>query len=193
MKRILLLLLVLMAVFAFAQEERLIGDKIESGGFGGPVWKGTRLNGESAFITGGRGGWVINHTFVIGGGGYNTLGDVKTNLTSADGKALFLRMEYSGLEIEYIHHSDKLVHWTAMALFGGGRVRLREHDPGRETQSDGFSLVDAGVNAELNILKWLRVNAGAGYRMVFGIETSGLSNADIGGPEAQVTLKFGSF
>jgi hypothetical protein len=187
------IILFVLAGFAFAQDEQLIGDKIESGGFGAPVWKTTQLNGELAFLSGGRGGWIVNHTLVIGGGGYGTLTDVQTSLVSGDGNKLYLRMEYSGFELEYIRHSSRLVHWTVKTLFGGGRIQLREHDPGRLVKSDNFFVADANVNAELNVLKWMRVNAGAGYRLVFGIETEGLGNGDIGGPEAQVTVKFGKF
>jgi hypothetical protein len=193
MKRFLLILLGLSAASLLAQEEHLIGDKIESGGFGGPVWKATRLNGETAFLSGGRGGWIINHAFVIGGGGYGTLADVRTNLTGAGGKRLYLRMEYGGLELEYIRHSAKLVHWTVQSLFGTGRVLLKEHDPEFENASDRIGVVDAGLNLEMNVVKWMRVNAGAGYRLVFGVDTDGLNEGDLGGGCVQVTLKFGGF
>ena len=70
MKRSLIgLLLFAFFGFASAQDEQLVSGKIESGGFGAPVWKITQINGETAMLTGGRGGWIINHTFVIGGGG----------------------------------------------------------------------------------------------------------------------------
>jgi hypothetical protein len=193
MKKTIVATLLLLAVVAFAEDEQLISDKIESGGFGGPVWKLTQLNGKTAYLTGGRGGWIINHTFILGGGGYNTESDVKTGLTGQGGKPLYLGMEYGGVEIEFLHHSQKLVHWTVRSLFGGGHVRLSERDPSRETVSDGFGIVDADLNVELNVLKWMRVNAGAGYRLVYGIEANGLSNSDVGGGFGQVTLKFGKF
>ena len=183
-----------LAGFALGQDEQLISDKIESGGFGGPVWKATGLNGETAFISGGRGGWIINHTFVIGGGGYNTVTDVAAGITHpTSGEKLYLRLEYSGLELEYIHRSNKMVHWTVLALIGGGRLEIREHEPNRTFAKDNFFLTDAGVNAEINVLKWMRVNVGAGYRLALGVDAEGLGDGDIGGPEAQVTIKFGAF
>jgi hypothetical protein len=178
---------------ASAQDEQLISGKIESGGFGAPVWKVTQVNGETAFLSGGRGGWIINHTFIIGGGGYSTLSDVKTGLISDGKKPLYMRMEYSGLELEYIHHSNKMVHWTVLALFGGGRLEIREHEPDRTTTNDRFFVFNATANAEINVLKWMRLNLGAGYRLAHGIDYMGLSNGDLSGPEAQVTVKFGSF
>jgi len=193
MKRMTVVLLVLVSFAAFAQEENLIGDKIESGGFGAPVWRTTRLCGETAFLAGGRGGWIINHTYVIGGGGYSTVGDVKTGKTGDLGKPLYLRTEYSGLELEYIRHSDKVLHWTVHALFGGGSIQVREHEPDIQISSDRIVVLQAGLNAELNVLRWLRLNAGAGYRAVYGVDAKGFGNGDIGGPELQVTVKFGKF
>jgi hypothetical protein len=196
MKRAWIVLAVLvLGVSVFAQEdENLIGDKIESGGFGAPVSKITRLNGRTVGLSGGRGGWIINHTLVIGGGGYSTITDVSTDLVNpASSEDLFLRMEYSGFEVEYIHRSSKLVHWTVYALFGGGRIDVREHEPDLTYAKDSFFVCDASANAEVNVFKWCRVNAGVGYRMVYGVDVKGLENGDISGLEAQVTVKFGKF
>jgi hypothetical protein len=193
MKKTIIVFLALSAAAAFAEDEQLIGDQVESGGFGGPVWRLAQLNGETAAMSGGRGGWVINHTFVLGGGGYGTDSDVKTTLLGQGGKPLYLGMSCGGLEIEYINRSRRLVHWTVRSLFGGGELRLNERNTSNETITDGFGIVDADFNAEINVVKWMRVNAGAGYRLVFGVETAGLGNSDIGGAFGQVTLKFGKF
>ena len=62
MKRFLVTLIVYMvASQAFAQEQTLISGKVESGGFGGPTLKVTKMKGESGLLIGGRGGWIINH------------------------------------------------------------------------------------------------------------------------------------
>ena len=64
----------------FAQEETLLGSsEVTHGGFGGPVIKYTQIKGEPAVLVGGRGGWIINHTFIIGGGGYGLVNDIKAN------------------------------------------------------------------------------------------------------------------
>jgi hypothetical protein len=185
----------LVAVHVFAQEEEnLVSGKIESGGFGAPVWKLTTLNGETVGLTGGRGGWIINHTIVLGGGGYSTIHDAAMALVNpANNEKLFLRMEYSGFEIEYIHHSSKLIHWTAYALVGSGKLEIREHKPERTFSKDNFILGDASLNFELNAVKWCRLNVGAGYRLVSGVDAPGIENKDISGPEAHVTVKFGKF
>jgi hypothetical protein len=191
---------ILMAAFFVAiplfsqEEENLIEGKVEVGGFGAPVWKITRLNGETVGLTGGRGGVIINHTLVLGGGGYSTFADAGTSLiNSTDNEKLFLRMEYSGFEIEYIHRSSKMLHWTIYTLLGSGRLEIREHEPDRTYAKENFFVCNASVNAELNVIKWCRLNVGAGYRVAMGVDVEGVENRDISGSEAHVTVKFGKF
>ncbi|NIN69246.1 MAG: hypothetical protein GTO63_32105, partial [Anaerolineae bacterium] len=57
--------------FGVAQEpETLIEGDVRHGGFGGPVVKFTEVNNEFGVLVGGRGGWIINDSFVLGAGGY---------------------------------------------------------------------------------------------------------------------------
>lgn len=51
------------------QEEALLGGIHHNGGYGAPIVAVTSVNGESAILTGGQGGWIINHHVVIRGGG----------------------------------------------------------------------------------------------------------------------------
>jgi hypothetical protein len=81
MKKIVVLLVFVFTFSAFAQETTLINGEIESGGFGGPVLKVTSINGENAVMIGGRGGWIINHSLVLGGGGYGLVTEVKAKTT----------------------------------------------------------------------------------------------------------------
>ncbi len=84
MKYVLFLLFVILTLPAFSQEQTLIGDgDIESGGFGGPAVKVTSINGETAVLIGGCGGWIINHTFVLGGAGYGLVTNVNAKNTDS--------------------------------------------------------------------------------------------------------------
>ncbi len=186
-------LFLLLPLSVLAQEETLISGGFESGGFGGPAWKMTLLDGDFGILTGGRGGWIINHTFVIGGGGYNTLWDIKTGRQTADGVPLYLEMGYGGLEITYIHTSDRLIHYTVNTLLGAGHARLEEHNPQIEYASDRFYVIEPGVNMEINVYRWVRICVGATYRFITGFETEDLSSTDLSGPSGVITLKFGVF
>ena len=61
-------------------DQTLTGPYIESGGFGAPVVKMTSMMDEFAVLLGGRGGWILNRTFVLGGGGYGLVNDVYTDV-----------------------------------------------------------------------------------------------------------------
>ena len=73
MKHLLFLLFGLcLAAPGFSGEQTLISGDIEHGGYGGPVFKFTQIgpNQDYGYLVGGQGGWIINHQFVLGGGGY---------------------------------------------------------------------------------------------------------------------------
>jgi len=105
---------------ASAQERTLVGHGIESGGFGGPVVKLTQVNGEFGVLVGGRGGWIINHVFVLGGGGYGLVNDAWVRGLVPEPR---LQFGYGGLELEGIVASNSLVHITVAGLVGGGAVK----------------------------------------------------------------------
>ena len=181
-----------LTVSLVAQEETLVGEEIQSGGYGGPVWKLTPINGTSTSLTGGRGAWLINHKFGIGGGGYGTVSDVKSEFT-LDDRPLYIELDYGGLELEYIHDSDKLLHWTLHTLLSTGTVKLRQHSPDREVQSDKIYLLEPSLNADLNIAKWFRIGFGVSYRYVIDLDLAPLSQSDLRSLSGLIYLKFGSF
>ena len=190
------LFLCLMGTSALAaqNDETLISGKIESGGFGALVSKLTEIDGKTAIIGGGRGGWIINHTFVVGGGGYGLVNNIKPEGISSE-KDLLLEMGYGGLEFEYIANSQRLIHYSIYTLIGGGSVEYRERDHSFEEvyASDGFFVAEPGVSFELNVTKSFRVGLGTSYRYINGVNLEGTSNSELRGLSANLTLKFGKF
>jgi len=186
--------LLLIALPVLAQEETLISGKIESGGFGGPVVKFGVFNGETGILVGGRGGWIINHTFILGGGGYGLTNNVNAKMLGPNGER-YVNFGYGGLELEYIPQSDKLVHLSFMMLIGGGGVGWRDEDMavGHNSASDAFFIVEPAVNATLNVTPFFRISAGASFRMITGVNSSVSSNASLGGPSGILTFRFGTF
>ncbi|MBP1648151.1 MAG: hypothetical protein H6Q30_1596 [Bacteroidetes bacterium] len=190
------ILLTALGATVFAQEETLLTSDHETGGFGGPVAKFTRINGQNALMLGGRGGWIVDHSFVIGGGAYGvaTEVDAASNILPEQGP---LNIDFScfGLEVEYIFRPDSLVHLSLYALVGGGAVRFVK-DRAQDTQVDETDLAfvfEPTANAELNLTTWCRIMAGVSYRIVAGVTQIGLTNRDFTGPSASLTVKFGSF
>ncbi len=194
MKKCFMILFSIFMVFPLlAQEETLINDGFHSGGYGGPVWKVGLINGHWGLFSGGRGGWIINHTFVVGGGGYHQFLDVETDQVSTDGKPLYLNVSYGGFEMEYIHESDKLVHWTIHAMIGSGKVKLKEHNPNEAIETDNIFMIEPGFNVDMNISTWFRIGLGVSYRFALGVDLPGIASSDVCGPSGLLIFKFGSF
>lgn len=184
MKRLLTIATLLaLAAPALAQERTLISGGFESGGFGAPVVKFSQVDGEFALFVGGRGGWIINHAFVVGGGGYGLANDIDTN----DDGVRDLELGYGGLELEYVSSSDALIHFTAYLLIGGGGLS------GTSVLEEAVFVLEPALNGELNVTDYFRFHAGAGFRWVSGVDSPGVDGSDLSSFYAQVTLKFGTF
>jgi hypothetical protein len=195
MKTISVMILACVLCFsAIAQEETLIAGDIESGGFGGPVVKFGSVNGEGGILVGGRGGWIINHTFILGGGGYGLANNVKAKVLGPDGER-YLNFGYGGVELEYIAESDKLMHLSVMTLIGGGGIGWRDENvgSGMDSNSDAFFILEPAAQINLNVTKYFRISAGVSYRFVSGVNSPATTNADLAGPTAVLTLRFGTF
>ena len=194
MNKIVFLLVTVFTFSAFAQEETLLNGDIESGGFGGPSVRVTNINGESAILVGGHGGWIINHTFVLGGGGYGIVNDVKAKVT--DSIHQYIEMGYGGLEFQYIASSDKLLHLSMEVLVGGGGIGYKPEDNDvfdSARKHDTFFILEPSVHANLNVTQFFRIAAGVSYRYVSGLKSIVSTNVDLSGPSASLILKFGKF
>lgn len=201
MKKVLfLLLLSFIAIPTLAQEETLIEGDIESGGFGGPVVKFGSFNGETGVLVGGRGGWIINHKFVIGIGGYGLANKVRANSTGPLGEQ-YMNFGYGGLELEYIPESNQLTHLSFMLHIGAGGITYRNNDwedwhwpdDNSRYRADAFFIAEPQVNATLNITTWFRISGGIAYRFISGLESTISTNKNLSGLSGALTFRFGKF
>ncbi|MCX5868785.1 MAG: hypothetical protein NT009_15125 [Proteobacteria bacterium] len=196
MKKILMALAIL-AVTAgpalAAEQETLIKGDHEHGGFGGPVVKFTTFDFEPGVVVGGRGGWIIDHKLVIGGGGYG----LTKNLNKDDGNysdESQLSFGYGGFELEYIFGSDKLVHGSIYTLIGGGSLTLMGNENDNHmVESNEYFVFEPDLNLELNVAKFFRIGLGLGYRVVAGDEFHGYDYLGLSGVTGTLTFKFGKF
>jgi len=178
--------------------DTLISGDITSGAYGGPVLTYSRIQGRDALFFGGRGGWVVNHRFVMGAGGFALV----TRMPPPEGapqtvEDLRTEFGYGGLWLEYILFPDKVVHASFGTLLGGGAVaysRIRRIDrQDRQVESDVVLAVEPVLSAELNVTRFLRVAAGVGYRHVGSVDLTGMRQEDLSGFSGSVMLKFGKF
>ena len=192
---ILFLVISVIALPSFCQEQVLLSGKIEHGGYGGPVVKFTNINNKFGVLVGGHGGWIINHTLVIGGGGYGLVNDVAANTLGPLGEK-YVEFGYGGFEIEWVINSDKLLHFSIHTLIGGGSVAFRKESEDitfRDRERDDFFVLEPGITLDLNVTTWFRFSAGASYRYVSGVNSPVSTNEDLSAPAAVIMLRFGKF
>jgi hypothetical protein len=164
----------------YADQQTLLQGVIqESGWYGGPVLKVGGINNSPAVFVGYRGGWVINRTLSLGGGGYGLVSDLYFSGNK-------LKMGYGGLELEYKINPDALVHFTIHSLLGFGGLELM--GVGQES----FFTFEPGAGIELNVAQFFKVNAGVSYRLVSGAnQVAGISDANLSGLTGELALMFG--
>jgi hypothetical protein len=181
MKNVGLMLLLIIVSFAYsnAEEETLFGNgEITHGGYGGPELKVTQINGEWGLAVGGRGGWIINSSLSLGGGGY---GIVTKHLVDYDysqdpNAEIRMNVGWGGAFIEYINSSNKVIHATANILIGAGGANYVIFDDGKWddykslNESSSFFVIEPGITADINLFKFFRISLGASYRFVSGLE-----------------------
>ena len=185
-------LILLAAVPLAAQDEVLISGRVSHGGFGGPSLKLTQLNGQAAFMAGSRAGWIINHTFVLGSSNYSLLSKVDVH-DQGDDATSYLAMNYSGLELEYIRDSDKLINYSIHTLFAPGTIHLKDSDFRRYTSNDLIFVLEPSLCLTLNIARFFRISLSGSYRLALDVDSGGLSNEDLRGAGGALTFKFGKF
>jgi hypothetical protein len=179
---------------ALSAQETGMDDGLRHGGFGAPVVKFTEVDSRFGVLVGGRGGWIINGSFVIGGGGYalaNT-GNFE-HLTNGAGDPGGLEMAYGGLELGYIHRPDALVHVSLGLLIGAGGVTWTPDGPAGAEVDDAFFVTEPELDVVLNVTRAFRVALGVSYRLARGVELFDLGDADLSGFAGLVAFKFGSF
>ncbi|MCP4581220.1 MAG: hypothetical protein GY839_06350 [candidate division Zixibacteria bacterium] len=200
MKSILLVMLVcLVGAPAMAENETIFGGPIVNGGYGAPVVKFGQIGDESAVWVGGKGGWLINHTFMIGGGGYGLANEVGENTDEIFWRypTRKLGIGYGGFIMEYINKPNRLVHFSFETLIGaGGATYLyRDWDDHWDNNgyTDAFFVLEPGINIMLNFTENIRAGAGISYLYSSGLELYDFDDSDLSGPMGQFVLKFGYF
>ena len=141
---------------------------------------------------------MINHTIIIGGGGYGLVNDLPAGQT-ATGKDRYVNFGYGGMTLGLVLGSNRLVHLTAHSLIGLGGIGYRYHDwtglnLGEDSVHDVVFVIQPTLGVELNVTRFFRIAAGGSYRYVIGgTDLADITADDLRGFGAELTLKFGKF
>jgi hypothetical protein len=173
------------------KDETLISGKIEYGGFGSPVLKSSQIGDDFSFLVGGRGGWILNHKFSIGGGGYGMVNRIVAH--DIQGSPV-VQFGYGGIIFEYVLNPRKLIHFSAATLLGAGGVGyFWEQWHGYDVESVGFFVAEPEINIMLNVTEYFRIGLGGSYRYIKGANIQGLSDGDLSSYAVNLTFKMGVF
>lgn len=178
----LLVATLLAAVPAAAEREVLLGGEFTHGGFGGPVLRYTTLMGEGDLMLGGKGAWLVNHRFYIGGAGFGTADE----LEGTDRE-----FGYGGVLLGYVGRPERLWHWNAELLLGAGEVARtrRAFDPGGDT----VWVLEPGIGVLLGVAEFAEVSLGISYRLVGDTDLPGVDDDDLSGWSLSLAVLFGAF
>lgn len=204
-----LYIIVFCSSVATAQEQTLLSaNEYSNGGFGAPVLKYTTLNRQGGLIIGGRGGWIINHSLILGGGMYALVSEVQVDVIDGDiilkdGDNLHLR--YGGFEIEFIFSPLSVFHVSVYTLLGMGSISYRNIVQENFDDSDNnyhmwdsfmgnqFFIAEPAINLEVNVTTFFHLALGASYRFTNGAEYQTVTDNNISGLSGMLTFKFGKF
>jgi hypothetical protein len=207
------LLLLLIAGWAHAQDE--VQTVFKSGGrvtgYGALTNKFTSIRGKYANLAGVYGGVYLNRRLFLGLGGAASTNDIAVPAEYSAIPDADLTYQYGqfGLVTEYALNSNKVFHVT-FSLFSGAGFTLQydrhdwddwDHDDDFDDHWDRddshdenwFTVIEPGVQVEMNVFKWMRFSPGVSYRAAFGSDGKGLSDSDLSDISYNVTLKFGKF
>lgn len=191
MKKPALLLLTFLFTFPSVSQNNPHLFNWEIGGYGSPELRMTTVNGDFAILMGGRGGLIINHKWVIGGGGWSVKNNLKLNQNSQNPTQL--NMKYGGVFLAYIFSPDDPIHFGIDLLLGGGNVSIKEIDSNREISLDRFFITEPGASVILTVSHYVRISLGANYRFISQANLENIGNSDLSGPALYGTIKFGLF
>jgi len=179
----------------------LFGNQRSNGGYGA-FWLGySIIDDRHAMQFGGRGSWIIQHSFALGFGGTGFINEY--HYDPALGREVFLTGGYGGLYIEPIIYPNSPVHMAFPILIGAGGVSFVAYDDPNWDNNyvedyDTFMIIEPSAELEMNLTRFMRIGLGVTYRLPYsfnvGTSNTGYASAEsIKGFSYNLSFKFGSF
>ncbi|NVN93766.1 MAG: hypothetical protein HXX18_00640 [Bacteroidetes bacterium] len=222
MKEIFLTTVIAFSVFMLnAQNEKptqyIFGNngKITVNGFGAPIVEFSSKGGSIAVSTGGGGAVLLNQTFYIGayGMGLATEHDLEgLKVMQSNGEIInypTMRTSFGhgGFWLGYIHNRKDAFHWVVSTKIGWGSIDLVDADFEKDSHTkvglDQVFVLTPQIEMEMNLTRWFKINIGAGYRYVSGVDKTYLNekgetlsfykSSDFNSPQASISFLFGGF
>lgn len=151
----------------------------------------TTMDGSSASLFHLRGGISFGDKLTLGGYFNTSLNEIRPQ--SEVLPKIYMDYWSVGGYVEYTLLSDRLFHLTFPVMVGYGEVEMDNEPDDLELGEANFLVVEPAALLELNLTKHLRLNAGAGYRLVGDMAYRNFTAADISGFTAYAGLRLGLF
>jgi len=197
MCRLLMVAVLLLFAREAAAQERTPGQDAEGRGhFGAPVLKYTTLRDQAAVMFGGRGGFNVTPSLMLGAGAYGTMSEVDAREGAVPGAPgpLDVKMETFGFDVEYAVRPAAPTHLTLTAFLGGAASHyMRDGTNEQHGETDFMLLLEPAVGVEQRVVDWMHLNLAVSYRLVRGVEQVGLETSDLRGAAAALAVKLGRF
>ncbi len=172
----------------------------------GPEGAYTQFEGRSVFLGGLSLGVIINHFFSVGLSAKGILNSGNLwydfDRTPVDPLGAYLYGGYGGLKFEFKVLPTSPVHLNFPILIGGGGLAYNTwiynyHDSGNSEGTtldwDAFFVVEPGIMVELNLLKFMQLDAGISYRYTPDLDLMETNAGLINNFNVNLALKFGKF
>jgi len=182
----------------------LNGSKI-SGGFVGTTIKVGELNNQESIWLGGETGVIFGQDLGVGFAGYGMINSVKSNTETLGGNSLYYQSGYGGLLIEPAMFENRVFSISFPSLIGAGGIaettsrglidELEYYDLDEDEilAGDAFWVLEPGAQLNLNVTRWMKINAGVSYRKAFGLDFPKSGDSILDGMNGTVSLKLGWF
>jgi hypothetical protein len=170
-------------------------------GYGGPATIITGIANEPGVFTGGKGGMILNDTFVFGGGGYGMVNPLQTSAYTGDQVQIpdthtYVGLGFGGFLFEYYFMPKNLVTYSVGGLIGGGGLTFIDNldsENSNNTDTQSFFAMYPSANAYINVTRFFRIGAGVGYLFFGGIDSEYVSDSDFNGVTLNLVFQFGWF
>lgn len=213
MKKIItVLVLALMVQISIAQDEKVepksdmqtifTKENLKvTGGYLAPELKIGYVHEDASLYLGAKIGMTFNNKFTLGLAGYGLTNNSNFDINNDPLDPARIGMGYGGLAMEYTFFSDKKIHFSIPVVIGAAGIYIYEDDGDYfnstwdEIENTAALVIEPGINIELNLFKFFRIDLGASYRLVSqtDLPISGLSDEDLSDLTINATFKFGFF
>jgi hypothetical protein len=207
MKKLTLLFLLGLGFLLTSAQDRYDDNQISTifprsrsnGGYGAISFSYTQINGKDAFLIGGRGAWVIGHSFALGVGGNGFVNDVNYHDMHSEPLENSLTGGYGGIYLEPIIAPRFPVHLSFPVLIGAGGITNVTYNENwdniiyDDSMTDAYMVIEPSAELEFNLTRHMRMALSCGYRFTTDIIIKDVSPDILRGFNYGLVLKFGKF